>query len=546
LGATGGRGVDVVLNSLADEFIPGSLQCLAENGRFIELGKRGIWDPAQVAAVRPDASYFVVDLAAAAQHEPELIQELLCVVVAGIEKGALRPLPVKTFPMAEAIAAFRYMAQARHIGKIVLTHHPAPAIRPDATYLITGGLGGVGFSVAQWLVEQGARSLVLVGRSAPSEAARRVLTELESAGARVVARQADISRPEEVDALLEMMRRTLPPLRGVFHGALVLDDAALMQQSWARFESVFAPRVRGGWLLHTRTMGLPLDFFVLFSAAGALLGSPGQANYTAANAFLDALAHHRSRRGLPGLSVQWGLWGKVGRAAKMGVGERMIEQGIGTMEPRQALAALGAVMRQVHAPPQVAVMQVEWPTFLERAGPRRVSPFFSVLAAEARRPARATVGRAVAVPAEPRRSLRRELEEAPPTRRSTLLAAHVRGQVGRVLSLDAAHPLDPRQPLQELGLDSLMAVELRRLLGAGLDLSRGLPATLAFDYPTIEAITGFLSKEIFGAPPVASGASPNGEGAAEAAAHADLDELTDAEAEELLLAELQTIRVPNS
>ncbi|HEV2132108.1 MAG TPA: zinc-binding dehydrogenase, partial [Longimicrobiaceae bacterium] len=169
LGATGGRGVDVVLNSLADEFIPRSLHCLAENGRFIELGKRGIWDPAQVAAVRPDASYFVVDLAAAAQHEPELIQELLRVVVAGFEKGALRPLPVKTFPMAEVIPAFRYMAQARHIGKIVLTHHPAPEIRPDATYLITGGLGGVGLSVAQWLVEQGARSLVLVGRSAPSE-----------------------------------------------------------------------------------------------------------------------------------------------------------------------------------------------------------------------------------------------------------------------------------------------------------------------------------------------------------------------------------------
>ncbi|MDQ3605711.1 MAG: SDR family NAD(P)-dependent oxidoreductase, partial [Gemmatimonadota bacterium] len=273
LRATGGSGVDVVLNSLADEFIPRSLEALAENGRFVELGKRGIWDAAQVAEVRPHASYFTVDLGAAAVEDTALIQRLLGEVMAGFENGGLRALPIKTFPMPEAISAFRYMAQARHIGKIVLTHHRAPAIRADATYLITGGLGGVGLSTARWLVEQGARHLVLAGRSAPSEAAQKVMAELEQTGARVVTAPVDVSQPDQVDELLETIRRTLPPLRGVFHSALVLDDGALVQQSWERFQRVFAPRVKGGWLLHARTAHLPLDFFVLFSAAGAVLGS---------------------------------------------------------------------------------------------------------------------------------------------------------------------------------------------------------------------------------------------------------------------------------
>lgn len=542
LRATGGRGVDVVLNSLADEFIPRSLECLAEGGRFVELGKRGIWDPARVAEAYPGRRYFVVDLAAAAADEPGLIRTLFREVLDGIGRGDLRPLPLRAFPLREAVSAFRYMAQARHVGKVVLTHERAPAIRADATYLVTGGLGGVGLSTARWLVEQGARHLVLAGRRPPSDAALAALAELERAGARVVAARTDVSRPDQVDDLLERIRLDMPPLRGVFHGALVLDDGALVQQSWPRFQEVFAARVRGAWLLHDRTADLPLDFFVLFSAAGAVLGSAGQANYTAANAFLDALAHHRRSRGVPGLSIQWGVWSEVGRAAELGMEARARELGIGAMTPRQAVSALEAVMRRTDAPAQVAVVQVDWPVFL-KAGPQGSSPFFASVAGEARRaaPPRASGG---TVPApEPRHSLRRELEQAPPARRTGLLSAHVRRQVAKVLSLGPAHPLDPRQPLQELGLDSLMAVELRTLLAAGLELPRGLPATLAFDHPSIHAITGFLARELFGK---SSAPAASGHGGGDAAEpRAGVAEIGAAEAEALLLAELEEIRALN-
>jgi acyl transferase domain-containing protein/protein-L-isoaspartate O-methyltransferase len=536
LRATGGRGVDVVLNSLADEFVPHSFDALAEGGRFVELGKRGIWDAKQAARVRPDARYSVVDLAAASLREPTLIRDLLARVVTGIEAGSLEPLPVRSFPACATAAAFRHMAQARHTGKIAVVHPRTAAVRDDASYLITGGLGGVGLSVARWLVERGARHLVLVGRSAPSDAALGTIRELESDGARVVVVQADVSRTDDVDRLFATVDRELPPLRGVFHGALVLDDGALAQQDWSRFRRVFDPRVRGGWLLHRHTAGRPLDFFVLFSAAGSLLGSAGQANYTAANAFLDALAHHRRGLGLPALSIQWGVWSDVGRAAELGFGERARQRGIGSMTARQALAALDAVMRRADEAPQVAVMQVDWAAFLAAEPGAARSPFFAALAAESRQQRDSGApAAAVLAPAPPRR-LREELAAAPPARRVRLLADHVRAQVGRVLGLDAAHPLDPRQPLQELGLDSLMAVELRTLLGAGLELPRALPATLAFDYPSIEAIAAFLDREVFGAGP---GVPVDGPAQVDPT---DVAELSDDEAELLLLAELDALR----
>jgi acyl transferase domain-containing protein/NADPH:quinone reductase-like Zn-dependent oxidoreductase/SAM-dependent methyltransferase len=536
--ATGGEGVDIVLNSLADEFVPRSLEALADGGRFVELGKRGIWEPARVAEVRPRAQYFVVDLAEKVMQEPGFAQRLMHEVLPRFDEGVLRPLPVKTFAMADAVAAFRYMAQARHVGRIVLVHDREPRIRADATYLITGGLGGVGLSVARWLVDEGARSLVLVGRRPPSDSARAVLELLERAGTRVTAVQADIARSDDVDRVMTVIRDSLPPLRGVFHGALVLDDSLLLQQSWQRFENVFAPRVTGGWLLHSRTATLPLDFFVMFSAAGSLLGSAAQGNYAAANAFLDALAYHRRDLGLPGLSVLWGVWSEVGRAAELGVAERAKERGIGSMTPRRAVAALASVMRQVHARADVAVMPVDWRTFLPAAGARGASPFFAELAAAVRAPRQAATGESAH---EARRRLRRELDAAPPSKRRTLMAAHVRTQVAKVLSLDTSHSPDSTQPLQEMGLDSLMAVELRTLLAAGLELRGPLPATLAFDYPTIDAITGFLLKELFGASPGEANAELDGGRSDEAAALAGVDALSDAEAEALLEAELESI-----
>jgi NAD(P)-dependent dehydrogenase (short-subunit alcohol dehydrogenase family) len=493
-----------------------------------------------VAALRPDATCLAVDLPAAASREPGLLGRLLTDVATAAAAGSLRPLPVTTFPATGVIDAFRHMQQARHIGKIAVVHGRVPAVRADATYLITGGLGGVGLSTARWLVAHGARSVVLVGRRAPSDDACVRLGELEAAGARVTTVQADVSCAADVARLFGDVLPALPPLRGVFHGALVLDDGAIVQQSWERFRTVLGPRATGAWLLHAWTAALPLDFFVLYSAAGAVLGSPGQASYTAANTFLDALAQHRRSRGLAGLSVQWGVWSDTGRAAALGVSDRARLQGIGSMTADQAHAALDVVLRQVFAPAAVAVVQVDWPAFLGDGGPRAAAPFFADMLPEARPPAAA----APAPPAGTPRRLRQELDRATPARRALLLAAHVRAQVTRVLGLEPGYRIGADQPLQELGLDSLMAVELRTLLGTGLELPAPLPATLAFDYPSVVALVTYLSRTLFG-DAAAGDAAPSESTAAAArgatAATALVAELSEREAEALLLAELDAL-----
>src|SRR5690606_5224777 len=216
---------------------------------------------------------------------------------------------------------FRFMAQARHIGKIVVCHgKPSPAgVRADGTYLVTGGLSGIGPEIARWLARLGAGRIVLVGRRGAGAECARPLYERKHVGAQVVAEAVDVPDPAAVAALLARLCRDGPPLRGVIHGAGVLDDAALTLQDASLFARVLGPKLTGGYLLDRLTGGDPLDFFVLLSSAASVLGSPGQANHAAANAFLDLLARERRTRGLPGLSINWGPWAEVGAAAGRGI-----------------------------------------------------------------------------------------------------------------------------------------------------------------------------------------------------------------------------------
>jgi acyl transferase domain-containing protein/NADPH:quinone reductase-like Zn-dependent oxidoreductase/SAM-dependent methyltransferase len=543
---TDGGGVHVVVNSLSGDGIAYSLASLAHGGRFVELGKRGVWDAARVAEIRPDVRFLRVDLAAATRSDPELVNRLLRTVCDELERGALKPLPVQPFGVTDVVAAFRFMAQARHIGKVVVTHDRTPSVRSDSSYLIAGGMGGVGLSVASWLADRGARHLVLAGRSAPDDRARVAIRELESRGVRMIVSRADISRATDVRALFAPFGRHMPPLRGVFHSALVLDDGALLQQTGERFARVMAPKVLGSWLLHAHTASLPLDFFVAFTAAGSVVGSAGQGNYAAANAFVDALMSLRRSRGLPGMSVQWGMWSEVGAAAAMQMADRLAERGFGSMPTRVALDALQRAMHRVPPSTQVAIAPIDWPAFFASAPAAGSRPFFATLMREAQRVEQRLLRREPPAAAPVRRDLRRELNAAPPARRAGILSAHVRGQVGRVLGLEPSHVLDPKQPLQELGLDSLMAVELRTLLGGGLQLERALPATLAFDYPSMDAIASFLARELFG-----TGEGGEGRGASHTQQHERENDsarerlvaaLSDDEAEALLLAELDDVR----
>jgi acyl transferase domain-containing protein/NADPH:quinone reductase-like Zn-dependent oxidoreductase/NAD(P)-dependent dehydrogenase (short-subunit alcohol dehydrogenase family)/acyl carrier protein/ubiquinone/menaquinone biosynthesis C-methylase UbiE len=546
----GPEGVDIVLNSLSGEFIPSSLAMLRPAGRFVEIGKRGIWSAEQVAEVRPDVSYTVVDLAAICRTDPALIGSILTAVMDEFHQGVLRPLPLRVFPLSLAADAFRHMAQAKHIGKVVVSlaeerevagatrsdatgEEPgvglSQPVRPDGTYLITGGLAGLGLRVAEWLVEQGARHLVLVARSLPSGEAAAAIAAMERAGAQVATASCDVSRRVDLTRLVESIRSSSPPLRGVIHSAGVLEDGAILHQDWGRFATVLGPKVGGAWLLHELTRNDPLDVFVLFSSASAVLGSPGQSNHAAANAFLDALAHHRRALGLPALSINWGVWEEIGAAARRRVGGRMKEHGIGSFSAEAGIQALAYLWR--HQPIQAVVSPIDWArysqTFVTSGGP---PPFFSEMLpaanAEADRPSDDDLAAA--------------LRQARPADRMKLLHGHVRDQVVRVLGMGSSCELDPHQGLGELGVDSLMSIELKNRLQASCGAP--LPATLAYDYPTVASLVDYLAREVLRLEPASPPGRASGRGVPrheEPQVLSELEGLSNAEAEAMLLLELE-------
>lgn len=493
---TGGQGVAIVLNSLTGEYIPRNLSILGDRGRFVEVGKIGVWDADRVKQARPDVSYFVLDLGQEAQQNPALISGMLRHLMQEFERGALSPLPRHVFPLHKVIDAFRFMAQAKHIGKIVVTQQAglsgtAPdRFREDASYLITGGLGGVGLQVARWMVERGARHLVLIGRSGASAEARAVVSELERGDAQVLVLQADVAQADQLACALETISNSMPPLRGIMHAAGVIDDGILLRQDWERFARVFAPKVQGAWNLHTQTRHLTLDFFVCFSSIAALWGTAGQSGYAAANAFLDALAHTRRAQGLEALSINWGGWSEVGLATRQEVTERMILQGMRAITPGSGVQALGQAMHQ--QAPQLAILPIDWAKFLALFHDGGIPPLLSEMSRGTHR----YQGHEQAAPDHS--ELLRRLEEAVPYNRRRILVAYLYDQAKRVLALDPACPLDPRQPLNELGLDSLMAIEMRGRLSNAV--GRTLPATILFDYPTIEGLAEYLAGEVLHLP----------------------------------------------
>ncbi len=526
LAITAGKGVDLVLNSLSGEFIPASVRALSARGRFLEIGKRDIWTMERFRAERPDGQYFAIDLAAERYRNPQAMYDLFAEIVALFGTGQLKPLPLQTFSLTRAAEAFRFMAQARHIGKIVLTQPDSEresldALDPAASYLITGGLSGLGLLTARHLVERGARHLVLAGRRPPSESAKLQLEAMRASGAQIVVEQADVAARADVERVIANIARSAHPLRGVVHSAGALADGALLQQKWDRFAVPLGPKVDGTHALHALTRGLRLDFFILYSSIAGLLGSAGQANHAAANAYMDALAARRRAEGLPALSIGWGAWSEIGAAADLKVDEKVGRQGIDVIAPDKGLALLDTLAGASCA--YAAVFPVRWSQFLSRAG-YVAPPFFNRLRDTRRPAARPT---ASAAPAASSPTLLAELKDATPIRRNEVLLAFVSEHVARVIGAVTAQAIDPKQPLSELGLDSLMAVELRNRLGTALALKRSLPATLVFDHPTLEALAQYFDKEIL-PPPERSPVPVTAQPAAKA-----LDDMSDEEVERL-------------
>ncbi|HIK04816.1 MAG TPA: SDR family NAD(P)-dependent oxidoreductase [Trichormus sp. M33_DOE_039] len=481
------KGVNIVLNSLtSDEFISKSLSVLQPQGRFVEISKRGVLEADEALKVRSDIAYFLVDLVEVCQQQPALIQSMLAHLMPQFATGQLNPLPQTQFPIINVIDAFRYMQQAKHIGKIVVTQTEL-TFRADSTYLITGGMGGLGLLVAQWMVEKGARNLVLLGRSGANSEVKNLLKTLQQMGAQVMVTQADVVNLEQMTKVMVDIERSLPPLRGIIHAVGVLDDGVLQQQTWERFTKVMSPKVEGAWNLHQLTQHLPLDFFVLFSSAASLFGSPGQANHAAANAFLDSFAYYRQQQGLPTLSINWGVVTDIGAAAKRQAESWVKTKGMGTIAPHQVLAVLEQQMLAASTP-QVGVIPLDWSKFTSQPN---ISPFFQELQPQAKS-TELSIQDA---------EFRQQLDTIPADERCTYLMNHVCTQVATVLGWNLTTPIDIQQGFFDLGMDSLTSVELRNRLQTSLGCS--LPSTLTFKYSTVAALVDYLAVEVLNltAPP---------------------------------------------
>ncbi|HSL81558.1 MAG TPA: SDR family NAD(P)-dependent oxidoreductase, partial [Thermoanaerobaculia bacterium] len=505
-----------------------SLSLLRPYGRFLELGKRDVYAdrPLRLAPFQRNLSFFVIDVDRMIRERPERVGGLLRRALASLERGELEALPFEERPIAEAVEAFRTMAAAGHLGKIVVRQERsgleidpgepperrASAVRSDGTYLITGGLGALGLAVAGHLVARGARHLALLGRRLPTAEVRAAVEALEAAGARVEVLRADVADGEALERALEGVRRSLPPLRGVVHAAGLLADGLALHTDLASARAVLAPKVLGAWNLHTFTAGDPLELFVLFSSGAALIGSPGQGSYAAANEFLDALATYRRSRGVPGLSIGWGPWSEIGLAARDDRGGRLAERGLASLSPEEGLAALDRLLAD--APARVGVMRFDperWAGFYPAA---RELPLLRELRDGAAAPAGG-----VAEEAGDGRLDAARLRALDPDARPRSLEGYLAEQVATILRLPATR-LDPKLPIKKLGLDSLMAVELKNRIQA--DFGVTVPMVKFLQGVNIEDLTGEVIEAL--SPP---------DGGPEALL-ARIDELSDDEVDSLL------------
>jgi NADPH:quinone reductase-like Zn-dependent oxidoreductase/SAM-dependent methyltransferase/acyl carrier protein len=530
---TKGAGVDIILNSLSGEFIAKSCVILQPQGCFLELGKLGIWSSEQFAIAQPEATYYLIDIVALCQQQPDLIQSQLQAIVAQLNAHLLQPLPYQTFVRSQVIAAFRWMQQGKHTGKIVITQGEAESapglkIRDDRTYLITGGLGGLGLQVADWLMQQGATQLVLIGRN--PERSPEHLQRLRSTGATIQVVAADVCDRAALSQVVIDIDRSGYPLAGVIHAAGVLADGTLQQLHPIQLAEVMQPKVAGAWHLHQLTEALPLDFFVLFSSATTLFGSPGQANHVAANTFLDALAHYRHTQGLPALSINWGTWSQVGAAAARQADTRMQQLGIGPIAPATGQQMLAALFSSQLA--QIGVVPIDWAQFLPQFLQQNVSASFvehfrlnQSQAARSRSPAAPSAILQTLVTARDR---------------AAVLTDYVRSQIAQILGFQPSE-IDPQIGFFDLGMDSLTSVELKSRLQT--DLHCTLPTTVAFDYPTLDALISYLLTQVERDHPLVS----NGNSTAIeldlspselSTADPDLSDLTEAEIATLLAQEL--------
>ncbi|WP_025736141.1 type I polyketide synthase [Mycobacterium genavense] len=482
---TGGRGMDVVLDSLAGEFVDASLRLVAPGGVFLEMGKTDIRDPGVVAREYPGVRYRAFDLFEPGR--PRMHQWMLELAEL-FDSGVLRPLPVTTFDVRRARSALRYLSQARHIGKVVLT---LPDAWAAGTVLITGGTGMAGSTLARHLVaHHGVRNLVLLSRRGPdAPGSAELVAELAAAGARVQVAACDAADRSALAAVIA----DIPQLSAVIHAAGVLDDAVVTSLTPERVDAVLRAKVDAAWNLHELTRDLDVSAFVMFSSMAGLVGSSGQANYAAANTFLDGLAAHRRAHGLPAISLGWGLWDQASAmtggldAADLA---RLSRDGILALSCDDAMELFDTAL--IVDEPFVAPARIDLAAL--RAHAAAVPPMFTDLFSA---PARRRVDDSLAA-AKSKSALAHRLHGLSEAEQHAVLLDLVRSHIATVLGNTTVEAIDPDKAFQDLGFDSLTAVEMRNRLKTATGLA--LSPTLIFDYPTPNGLAGYICKELGGVP----------------------------------------------
>jgi polyketide synthase 5 len=480
---TGGYGVDIVLNSVTGPAQRAGLELLAFGGRFVEIGKRDIYGDTRLGLFpfRRNLSFYAVDLALMTVTHPDKIRDLLATVYRLVADGSL-PLPdITHFPLTETATAIRMMGGARHTGKLVIDMPdagssevivPPEQVRPfrdDGAYIVTGGLGGLGLFLAERMAAAGCGRIVVNSRSAPSSRSREIIELIRATGADVVVECGDITELATAQRLVEVATRTGLPVRGVLHAAAVVEDATLTNITDELVERDWAPKVYGAWNLHqallseTSATSMPLDWFCSFSSAAAMVGSPGQGAYAAANSWLDAFMHWRRAQGLPATTIAWGAWSEIGRGTAMAEGDNAIA-------PDEGAYAFEAILRHDRVYNGYApVLGTPWLTaFAHR------SPFAEMFLADSQGPTET-------------RKLKAELAALPRDDWPTHLRRLIAEQVGLLLR----RTVDPDRPLSEYGLDSLGHLELR----TRIETETGVRVS-SMDMTTIRALAQHLCETL--------------------------------------------------
>ncbi|MFZ6658982.1 SDR family NAD(P)-dependent oxidoreductase [Undibacterium sp. TJN19] len=483
LDLTKGEGVDIVFNSLNGDFIEKSFDALGKNGRFVEIGKKDIWSNEKAAAYRPDVDYCFFEIGEDAVSGGiggnTIIHDLMQQILDDFESGKLEELAMTEFSVSDIQQAYRYLSAGKNVGKVVVNfdkHASAAAhasfVNPGKTYLVTGGLGGLGLQSANWLVSHGARHIALVGRSEPTEDIARQLRDLNKVGINAYPVRGDIGVHEDVARIIRTIQAGDAPLGGILHCAGVLEDALVEQQTVEKFEKVFKPKVMGTLHLHHLTAQLPLDFFVCFSSVSAILDGGGQSNYAAANAFMDRLMSHRRSQNLPGLSVNWGAWAEVGMAARLAQKRTMdmshfisVDEGFLSLERLMLNQSVQGVVCKL--------------------GSRLASDIRSRMLlnlVEKRDIDDAEVG-----------ELERAFLQNPQNSIVQNIEVFLKAQVNKVLGADARDEVEADTEFVSLGVDSLSMTELKNAVEHGM--GKTLKMAVFFANPTVGHLAKHLAVE---------------------------------------------------